>query len=225
MRTHERELLHRRRRRFPAHGVVIAAALVACAVVAAGCGGGSGSPGVASIAATTSTTAKPGGDGKASGKNQTFSACMRTHGVPKFPDANSTGGIAIDANSGVDPSSPQFQAAQKACQKLAPNGGKPPSAAEQAKAQEQALKFSACMRAHGVPNFPDPKFSGGMTQISIDAKNGGIDPSSPIFRSAQKTCQKLMPGRPGGPGGGPTTHVGGNGPSSGGATETGGAGK
>ena len=216
MRTHERELPPRRRRRFPALGVV-AAALVACAVLAAGCSGGSGSPGVASIAATTSAKAKTGGDGKASGKNQTFSACMRAHGVPKFPDANSTGGIAIDANSGVDPSSPQFQAAQKACQKLAPNGGKPPSAAEQAKAQEQALKFSACMRAHGVPNFPDPKFSGGMTQISIDAKNGGIDPSSPIFQSAQKTCQKLMPGRPGGPGGGPTTHVGGNGPASGSA--------
>jgi hypothetical protein len=154
MRTHERELLHRRRRRFPAHGAV--AALVACAVLAAGCGGGSGSPGVASIAATTSATAKTGGDGKPSGKNQTFSACMR---------------------------------------------------------------------AHGVPNFPDPKFSGGMTQISIDAKNGGIDPGSPIFQAAQKTCQKLMPGRPGGPGGGPTTHVGGNGPASGGATPTGSAGK
>ena len=225
MRTHERERLPRRTRRLPAH-VVVAAALVVCAVIAAGCGGGSGSPGVASIATTTSATqpAKGGGDGKASAKNQTFSACMRAHGVPNFPDANSNGGIAIEANSGLDPSSPQFQAAQKTCQKLAPNGGKAPSAAEQAKAQEQALKFSACMRAHGVPNFPDPKFSGGMTQISIDAKNGGIDPGSPIFQSAQKTCQKLMPGRPGGPGGGPTTHVG-NGPAAGGATQTGSAGK
>ncbi|MDP9255366.1 MAG: hypothetical protein M3Q31_02245 [Actinomycetota bacterium] len=224
MRTDEREILRRRCRRLPA-GVVVTAALVAFAVV--GCGGGSGSPGVASIATTTSADqpAKQGGDGKASAKHQTFSACMRAHGVPNFPDANSNGGIAIDANSGVDPSSPQFQAAQKACQKLAPNGGKPPSPAEQAKAQQQALKFSACMRSHGVPNFPDPKFSGGMTQISIDAKNGGIDPGSPIFQSAQKTCQKLMPGRPGGPGGGPTTHVGGNGPASGGATQTGGAGK
>jgi hypothetical protein len=66
-----------------------------------------------------------------------------------------------------------------------------------------------------VPNFPDPKFSGGMTQISIDAKNGGIDPNSPIFQAAQKTCQKLMPGRPGattqsaGPGGPTSSSTGG----------------
>jgi hypothetical protein len=217
-----------RRGRATFHGLVLAAALVACAVAASACGGGPATPGVASVAATTS-----GGGPSSQGENttgatgQTFSACMRSHGVPKFPDASAGGGIAIDAKSGIDPSSPQFQAAQKACQKLAPNGGKAPSPAEAAKAQAQALKFSACMRSHGLPDFPDPTFSGGMTQIRIGSKGGGLDPGSPIFQAAQKACEKLMPGRPGGhltqSSGGPAQA--GAGPASAGGTATGAPGK
>jgi hypothetical protein len=59
-----------------------------------------------------------------------FAACMRSHGVPKFPDpkASSDGGIDMGGfgpGTGVDPNSPQFQAAQRECQKLVP-GGPPP---------------------------------------------------------------------------------------------------
>jgi hypothetical protein len=50
--------------------------------------------------------------------------CMRAHGVPKFPDPTSNG-IRISPSSGLDPQSPQFQAAQKACAKDFP-GGTPP---------------------------------------------------------------------------------------------------
>jgi hypothetical protein len=50
------------------------------------------------------------------------------------------------------------------------------------------------MRAHGVPNFPDPGSGGG---IEIP-DNSGIEPRSPAFRSAQSACFKLLPG--GGPG-------------------------
>ena len=44
-----------------------------------------------------------------------FAACMRRHGVPKFPDPSPRGGFVTSASSTADPSSPQFQAAQKAC--------------------------------------------------------------------------------------------------------------
>jgi hypothetical protein len=57
------------------------------------------------------------------------------------------------------------------------------------------IKFAACMRAHGVPNFPDPSGGGG---IDIPA-GSGINPQSPAFQSAQSSCFKLLPG--GGPGG------------------------
>ncbi len=50
------------------------------------------------------------------------------------------------------------------------------------------LKYSECMRAHGVPNFPDPSANGSF-QLAA-----GIDPASPAFKAAQAKCQKLVPG-------------------------------
>ena len=59
---------------------------------------------------------------------------------------------------------------------------------------KQGLKFSQCMRANGVPNFPDPGTGGGI-QIAIGSS---LHPQSPAFQAAQKKCRKLLPG--GGPG-------------------------
>jgi hypothetical protein len=133
-----------------------------------------------------------------------FASCMRSHGVPGFPDPNAQGAISVSSASGIDPGSQQFQHAQQACQKLLPNGGQP-SPAQQAQMRTQALAFSACMRSHGVPNFPDPQFSsGGRVTMKLTAGSGGsgIDPSSPQFQAAQKACQKDLPGKaqPGSPG-------------------------
>jgi hypothetical protein len=53
------------------------------------------------------------------------SQCMRAHGEPNFPDPVTSGGgisITISKGEGIDPDSPQFQAAQKICQKDAPLG-------------------------------------------------------------------------------------------------------
>jgi hypothetical protein len=115
---------------------------------------------------------------------------MRANGEPDFPDPNGQGVIQ---GSGIDPQSSAFQKAQKACAKDL-GGGRAPSPAQQAKAQADALAFSQCMRSHGVPDFPDPTFSsGGGIRISLRAHGaGGLDPNSPIFQKAQKTCQPLM---------------------------------
>jgi hypothetical protein len=58
------------------------------------------------------------------------------------------------------------------------------------------ITFSKCMRAHGVTNFPDPSGGGGGLNIA----GTGINPRSPVFRAAQTTCFKLLPG------GGPANH-------------------
>jgi len=50
-------------------------------------------------------------------------------------------------------------------------------------------KFSACMRKHGITNFPDPSSQG---VISIHS-GMGIDPGSPTFQSARSACAKLLP--------------------------------
>ena len=47
------------------------------------------------------------------------------------------------------------------------------------------LRLAKCMRAHGVPNFPDPTSQG----IRI-SPSSGINLNSPAFLAAQKRCQK-----------------------------------
>ena len=91
-----------------------------------------------------------------------FSACMRSHGVSNFPDPNGQGVIQISSGAGIDPRSPVFTSARSVCQSLLPNGGQP-TAQQQAKAQQQMLAFSVCMRGHGIKDFPDP--SGGGVQL------------------------------------------------------------
>ena len=56
------------------------------------------------------------------------------------------------------------------------------------------MRFVACMRSHGLPNFPDPI----VTDQGIGFRLGkeGPRPNSPVFRSAQQACRKLMPGGP-----------------------------
>jgi hypothetical protein len=52
-----------------------------------------------------------------------FSACMRAHGVTSFPDPQTSGGgisLMLKRGSGIDPQSPQFKAAQRACQNVMP---------------------------------------------------------------------------------------------------------
>jgi hypothetical protein len=194
------------------------AVLAGVALLVAGCGDSSSSPGVAHLSSSTSGESAAndaGASSPASGPPSqqqmvAFAQCMRSHGVPEFPEPVE-GKLLIQRSdhnghvTGINPQAAQFQAAQKACAKLAPNGGKPPSPAEQAKMQEKALQFSQCMRTHGVPNFPDPEFShsGGGVGIRIGSKQGGpgrIDPNSPQFQAAQKACQSILPGPKGGPG-------------------------
>ncbi len=58
---------------------------------------------------------------------------------------------------------------------------------------DPGIKFADCMRANGVPSFPDPSGGGGGVQIP-----NSIDANSPAFQRAQKACGGLIPG----PGGG-----------------------
>lgn len=181
--------------------------------VAAGCGGTGGSPAVADLGATGTTTdpasaGAPSGDsgpGSSSGggglmiggsNSIKYSRCMRAHGVSNFPDPNSQGQIQIGPNSGIDTSSSTFRAAAQACQNSMGGNGPRPSPAQQAKIRREALAFSACMRKHGVPDFPDPTFSGGKIGIRITSNSSGdLNPNSPTFQAAQQACQGKLPFR------------------------------
>jgi hypothetical protein len=92
-------------------------------------------------------------------------------------------------------------------------GSKSPSAAgsegggssETASPASQGVAYGACMRSHGVPDFPDPKVStnGGEVKVAV-----GVTPAitgNPHFKSAQQACRKLLPGS--GPGSGPAARL------------------
>jgi hypothetical protein len=192
---------------------MFAFAVGAFVLLAAGCGGGGGSPGVANLASASTTTADtttqsdsgsgakpfgPGGGprgqfqiamnvGTAAGAK--FSACMRKHGVANFPDPDGQGVIRIHSGTGIDPGSPAFRSARTACDKLLPNGGQP-TPAQIARQQQQLLAFSACMRAHGLKDFPDP--SNGGLQIQVHP-GSDLAPNNPTFQKAQQACQRYLP--------------------------------
>jgi hypothetical protein len=114
-----------------------------------------------------------------------FSQCMRANGLPNFPDPG-PGGYQITPGSGINPLSPANQAAFNACEKYLPQSGHPPPIPQSERQQE--LKFAQCMRANGVPNFPDPGANGAI-QFPIDSPI----PQSPAFQRAQNgPCKKYL---------------------------------
>jgi hypothetical protein len=155
--------------------IQLAVALAAAAVFTAACSSGPASPGVASAGKSPTPSSSSTATGPLA-----YSECMRAHGIPNFPDPNSDGGIEFNGG-GINQAT--YEAAQRACAGLR-GGGSGNATSPQNLAG--ALKFAQCMRAHGVPDFPDPNSSGGFSG------SGGIDPASPMFQNAQSICSKQM---------------------------------
>lgn len=132
----------------------------------------------ASASASTAATDDPDAPLK-------FAQCMRAHGISWFPDPNS-GKTSIMIPKGQDHT--KFEAAQEACKQYMPNGGdRPTPSAEQLEATRNMAK---CMRANGIPNFPDPAPDG---SISIDPKKLGTSPGDPVWKKAEKACEQYAP--------------------------------
>lgn len=88
-----------------------------------------------------------------------FSACMRSNGVPSFPDASSSNetssGLPKVGLHQLGVSSSRFEAAKGACARLLQHGGQVSSAASQ-RTLRSLVGFAVCMRSHGVSGWPDP---------------------------------------------------------------------
>ncbi len=133
-----------------------------------------------------------------------FAGCMRSHGVPNFPDpgAGSGGGLQIQSSqrngqgqtmtvNGVAVNAPAFQSAMNSCQKYMPKPKPISGGITQLKAN--ALKYGECMRSNGVPNFPDPKVQSGPNGgVGVQIGGSGIDPQAPAFKAAQQKCRSIM---------------------------------
>jgi hypothetical protein len=159
--------------------LLVAAVTGAAALALAACGSGS----EPSASAQTGSGPGPGAI--------TFARCMRGHGVPHFPDpgAPAPAGSSVSILGArlpptINIRAPAFRSALDTCMKQfdAAHPRPPVSAAQKA----AALAFSHCMRTHGVPGFPDPKFPGGRGIAIAGPVGAGAD--SPSFRHAQQVC-------------------------------------
>jgi hypothetical protein len=189
------------------HGLPVAAiiATAVLALLAAACSGGRAS-------ATGSGGSSTTGGASSSPSAVAYSACMRSHGVPNFPDPGSGGEVPKGDAQHFGVSTSQLQAAQRACQDLLPNNGGSTQQAQQCfladdcpPAVVQRLlnverQFAQCMRSDGVPHWPDPTIdSQGRPVFAISISKDGFDPHSPQIMAKGDECSHLMPGVPGAP--------------------------
>ncbi len=158
---------------------------------------GSGSPGSVSTGSrgtgsgSTGSVSTGSGNTAPGGALVEYARCMRAHGVSSFPEPGSLSAPDAIRNFkgeivqavGALASSPVFQAAQRAC---AEYYGRPSPAPQQVSPQEmqKLLAVSRCIRAHGVPNFPDPNPTTGDMNPPAD-----IPRNSPTVIAALRACQ------------------------------------
>ncbi len=161
-----------RQRRF-ATAAAAAAALAALTLLVAACGSSSGN---GTTAGTDSQQAA-----------LAYAQCMRANGLPDFPDPGPDGTFR-GASHEQTQDNPKYQAAQEKCGNLAPGGeheqnrGTPAFVA-------QARKFAQCMRANGLPDFPDPGPDGTFRGASHEQTQ-----DNPKYQAALQTCQSKLPG-------------------------------
>jgi hypothetical protein len=183
-----------RRHRRTAAAIIVTVVL---ALLAAACSGGSPS------------SAGSGGSSNAGGSTSSpsavaYSACMRSHGVPNFPDPGSSGQIPKGSAQQLGVSTSQYEAAQRACQHLIPGTG---STAEQQQETQCAiaddcsqavvqqwmsglLTLARCLRSHGEPNWPDPVINS-RGNPHFNYSQAGIDHHSSQVLAKVNECVRL----------------------------------
>ncbi len=181
----------------------LAVLVAAAAIGLAACGGGSSTPHVASLG---SSSGNDSGSTDGSGSSTTapssgnptqlldqWAACIRKHGDPSQvdPTIDSNKDIQINMNNVSDTLANEVHGSTGPCSNYllaAENqlrGGQP---APQAPPMATQLKYAECMRANGVPKYPDPNGSTeGPSFIAL-----GIDSNSPVFQNADKVCSKKV---------------------------------
>ena len=173
------------------HGGMMAACAAVVAVALAGCG---------KPAAAGATPSASRADAEKA--QLQFTRCMRDHGAKvndAQPGTGGGGGTGFQIQGSGDKGS--LDQAMQACQKYLPKaGGPPPDPAQQQAMFDRALKFSQCMRQHGI-DMPDPKQENGGISIQQSGPMT-VDPNSKAYKDAMSACQQYF-GPPGGMKGGP----------------------
>lgn len=128
--------------------------------------------------------AQAGGAAAVLGVMRQISRCVRSHGLPGFPDPvlnPVTNYPDFPASAPLIPASVQH-ACMSLFNQLPPQAtaSQPPTAPY----MRAFLRFAGCVRSHGQPGFPDPNALG---QFPISQKN-------PTLGAAIQACIYLVPG-------------------------------
>jgi hypothetical protein len=181
-------------RRQPARTAAAIIATAALVLLSAACSDSSSSTSSASSSAAGAAANSP---------LVAFSQCVRSRGVPDFPDpppgatnAKFPGARQLRVSSAL------LSAAENACQHLLPAG-----VDDQFPAAEVPLlltgmrQFSQCMRSHGVPNWPDPTIdSEGRPFFNVSAAGLSYQYThSSLLDSKDLECERLVGGSAGVP--------------------------
>ena len=176
------------RRARPPRAAMLAITVGMLLLLVAACGSSSPSSSSSPSTGSSGSTAT----GSVQSQQLAFAECMRSHGVTDFPDPNPSGGFGDRSQA---ESNPNYQTARGDCHHLLPYGGVPPS--NQGKGgtnNSLLLQVAQCMRAHGVPNYPDPSANGASgTNSNVGAlQQAGVDVNSPQFQAASQICNRLV---------------------------------
>lgn len=184
----------------------LAVLVAAAALGLAACSSASSAPQVASLGTSSSNsdasgssanTGNGGGGSGATGSSDSatqlvdeWAACVRTHGDPNQADPviNSDGDIEITMRNVSEEQSQEAHDSSGPCghylaeaSSVLRNGQPAPSGPSQA----QLVKYAQCMRANGVPNYPDPGTNG-----TTNFNGTGVDPNSAAVQNANNVCAK-----------------------------------
>jgi len=113
-----------------------------------------------------------------------YAQCIRDNGVPDFPDPDANGSFR-GAGHEQTQDNPKFKAAQEKCRSLAPGGEHQRS---DPATVEQMRRFSQCIRANGLPDYPDPDPDGRLRDPGHEQQD------NPKFKAAQEKCRQQLPG-------------------------------
>jgi hypothetical protein len=155
----------------------VACGLAALTFLSAACGGHSGD-GASSNSSNTS------GNGASTTDQQLkFAQCMRKNGVdmPDPKPGQGSGALTIGGN-GASPE--KIEKAMKICRNVAGIPAPKPLSPEQ---QDKLIKFTACMRKHGI-DMPDPDFGGGARKAIPVPTGSGREK----FDKANRACAQFQ---------------------------------
>jgi hypothetical protein len=192
-----------RRHATPAQRVsVCALPLAALLMLATGCSHSSSGPAVANVGSASGSGGSPSAAGSSgSASAVAYSGCMRSHGVPNFPDPTSNGQVPKTDVQRLGVSSSQLRAAEQACQHLYPTSSLEQcsetgvcSPADRQELLNRMREFAQCMRSQGVPDFPDPSNGAAGDPYFNLLHLHGVDPRSPAFDRKSQRCFPEMGG-------------------------------